>query len=61
MRITTPIPPGTTHNPSEASQILSSYGIGHTAETYGGNHVNRIDERLTGKVLPFFSARLAFE
>jgi predicted GNAT family N-acyltransferase len=42
-------------------QILSSYGIAHTAETYGGDHVNHIDERLTSKVLPFFSAHLAFE
>ncbi len=42
-------------------QILSTYGIAHTAETYDGNHVNRIDERLTSKVLPFFTAHLAFE
>ena len=42
-------------------QILSSYGIAHTAETYGGDHVNHIDERLASKVLPFFSAHLAFE
>ena len=41
--------------------ILTTYGIAHTAETYGGDHVNRIDERLAGKVLPFFSAHLAFE
>jgi hypothetical protein len=42
-------------------QILGSYGIAHAAETYDGNHVNHIDERLTSKVLPFFSAHLAFE
>ena len=42
-------------------QILSSYGIAHTAETYGGDHVNHIDERVASKVLPFFSAHLAFE
>ena len=45
----------------ELDRILGSYGIAHTAETYGGDHVNRINERLTSKVLPFFSAHLAFE
>lgn len=45
----------------QLDQILSTYGIAHTAETYGGDHVNRIDERLASKVLPFFSAHLAFE
>jgi S-formylglutathione hydrolase len=41
--------------------ILTTYGIAHTAETYAGNHTSGIDERLAGKVLPFFSAHLAFE
>ena len=45
----------------ELDRILGSYGIAHTAETYGGDHVNRINERLTSKVLPFLSAHLAFE
>jgi enterochelin esterase-like enzyme len=42
-------------------EILGRYGIAHTVEIYGGNHVNRIDERLSSKVLPFFSDHLAFE
>ena len=40
--------------------ILNDYDIGHVAEIYDGNHVNRIDERLATKVLPFFSTYLAF-
>ena len=41
--------------------ILDSYGIAHDYEIYGGDHVNRIDERLSAKVLPFFSRHLAFQ
>jgi enterochelin esterase-like enzyme len=41
-------------------RILSDYDIAHVAEIYEGNHVNRIDERLATKVLPFFSAHLEF-
>jgi S-formylglutathione hydrolase len=42
-------------------RILTDYGIAHTAETYEGNHVSGIHERLASKVLPFFAAHLAFE
>jgi S-formylglutathione hydrolase len=42
-------------------RILSEYGIRHTSEIYGGDHVNRIAERLVTKVLPFFGANLSFE
>jgi S-formylglutathione hydrolase len=45
----------------QLDQILGAYGIAHTAEIYSGDHTNRIDERLTAKVLPFFSAHLKFE
>jgi S-formylglutathione hydrolase len=36
-------------------RILNDYGIRHTYETYDGNHVNRIAERLEKNVLPFFA------
>jgi S-formylglutathione hydrolase FrmB len=42
-------------------RILADYGIEHAAEVYQGDHVNRIDQRLETKVLPFFSAHLKFE
>ena len=40
-------------------KILTDYGVKHVAEIYPGDHVNRIDQRLETKVLPFFSAHLA--
>jgi enterochelin esterase-like enzyme len=42
-------------------QILSDYGIPHTFETYDGDHLNRIAERIQTKMLPFFSEHLSFE
>jgi S-formylglutathione hydrolase len=41
-------------------QLLSKYGIAHTAEIYEGNHVNHVADRLELKVMPFFSNHLAF-
>jgi S-formylglutathione hydrolase len=41
-------------------KILEEYGIPHTSEIYDGDHVNRIEERLEKKVLPFFGANLTF-
>ena len=40
-------------------ELLSGYGLQHEFEIYPGDHVNRIDKRLTTKVLPFFGSRLA--
>ncbi|MBX0289255.1 esterase family protein [Hymenobacter sp. HSC-4F20] len=43
---------------------LSAYGIPHAAESYEGNHGNRImgrDGRLYQKLLPFFNQRLQFD
>lgn len=37
---------------------LTSAGVVHTFETYDGGHMNRIDQRVETKVLPFFSAAL---
>jgi enterochelin esterase-like enzyme len=41
--------------------ILDSYGIAHDYEIYEGDHVNRIDARLSSHVLPFFTRHLKFE
>jgi enterochelin esterase-like enzyme len=38
--------------------ILSDFEIAHSAEIYSGDHVNRVDERLATRVLPFFSEHL---
>jgi len=38
--------------------ILDGYGLAHTFEIYEGNHVNRISDRLTRQVLPFFATHL---
>ena len=40
-------------------ELLDNYGIHHSFEIYPGDHVNRIDERLRSKVLPFFAEQLA--
>jgi enterochelin esterase-like enzyme len=40
--------------------ILSRYGIAHSFEIYGGDHLNHIAERIETKVLPFFTKNLAF-
>lgn len=39
-------------------KILTDYKIGHVYETYDGNHINRVAERLEKKVLPFFAENL---
>ena len=39
-------------------RVLSDYGIAHVAEIYEGDHVNRVEERLEKKVLPFFARHL---
>jgi S-formylglutathione hydrolase len=41
-------------------KILNDYGVRHVAEVYPGDHVNRVDQRLDTKVMPFFSTHLAF-
>ena len=42
-------------------EAMARYGIGHTFETYEGDHGNRIPQRMEEKVLPFFSTHLVFE
>jgi|SRR5688572_15118403 S-formylglutathione hydrolase len=38
--------------------LLESYSIPHVYETYEGDHVNRIHERITTRLLPFFASHL---
>jgi len=45
----------------DLDRILTGYGVAHVTEIYDGDHISRIDERLAGKVLPFFSAHLKFQ
>ncbi|MBN1239587.1 MAG: prolyl oligopeptidase family serine peptidase [Gammaproteobacteria bacterium] len=41
--------------------VLDAYGIEHVAEEYEGDHVNRVHERITTKLMPMFTEALAFE
>jgi S-formylglutathione hydrolase FrmB len=56
---------GTMDNLLAANQqidaAMTKLGIRHTFETYEGDHNGKIAERLETKVLPFFSANLAFK
>jgi enterochelin esterase-like enzyme len=40
---------------------LTAYAVPHTYETYDGDHVNRVADRLETKVFAFFSKQLRFE
>jgi S-formylglutathione hydrolase len=45
----------------DLDKILTDYGIEHFYESYDGDHLNRIAERIQTKTLPFFSTNLSFE
>jgi S-formylglutathione hydrolase FrmB len=49
---------GIAANVRELHGVLEAYGIAHGYEIYEGDHLNRIEQRLTEKVLPFFGGRL---
>ncbi|RZS95249.1 alpha/beta hydrolase-fold protein [Cecembia calidifontis] len=42
-------------------ELLESYQIPHFYESYEGDHLNRIAERIQTKALPFFSENLVFQ
>ncbi len=42
-------------------EILDAYQVSHSYESYEGDHLNRIAERIKTKSLPFFSQNLVFE
>jgi hypothetical protein len=44
----------------QLANVLAAYDIDHVFETYEGNHVNHIADRMEQKVLPFFSKHLDF-
>jgi len=44
----------------ELEQRMTLYGIPHSFETYDGDHISGIQERLEQKVIPFFSRNLSF-
>jgi S-formylglutathione hydrolase FrmB len=46
---------------TQLSEVLTSYGIEHSFETYEGNHTNKVAERYETRVLPFFSRVLEFD
>jgi len=41
--------------------ILNDYQVPHTYETYEGDHINHVAQRIEKNVMPFFSRNLAFE
>jgi S-formylglutathione hydrolase len=45
----------------ELDKVLTDYGIAHFYESYDGDHLNRIAERIQTKTMPFFSTNLSFE
>jgi S-formylglutathione hydrolase FrmB len=42
-------------------EVLESYDVPHQYESYEGDHLNRIAERIASRTLPFFSENLEFE
>ena len=42
----------------QLDQAMTRLGITHTFETYEGNHNNHLEDRIEGKVFPFFSKYL---
>ncbi|MBN7813077.1 esterase [Algoriphagus sp. H41] len=42
-------------------EVLDAYQIPHLYESYEGDHLNRIAERIQTKALPFFSEKLKFQ
>ena len=45
----------------QLAKRLQAYGVPASFETYEGDHVNRIAERMEQHVLPFFAQHLSFE
>ena len=44
----------------QLDEAMTRLGIQHTFETYEGNHNNHLEDRIEGKVFPFFSKNLKF-
>lgn len=52
---------GISKSTKKLHELLDAYSIPHVYESYEGNHINRIAERIQTKTLPFFSQHLSFE
>ncbi len=52
---------GISRSTKKLHELLETYQIPHMYESYEGNHINRIAERIQTKTLPFISQHLSFE
>ncbi|WP_296700586.1 alpha/beta hydrolase-fold protein [Algoriphagus sp.] len=52
---------GISNSTKKLHELLNAYNIPHAYESYEGNHINRIADRIQMKALPFFSRNLSFE
>jgi S-formylglutathione hydrolase len=41
--------------------VLNNYDLAHTYETYEGDHLNHVADRIQTRVMPFFSKNLSFK
>lgn len=51
---------GISNSTVKLHELLNSYDIAHTYESYEGNHINKISDRILTRTLPFFSKNLNF-
>jgi len=52
---------GISSSTKKLHELLEAYEIPHRYESYEGDHLNRIAERIRTKTLPFFSEHLVFD
>lgn len=52
---------GISNSTRKLHELLEIYRIPHLYETYEGDHINRIADRIRTRTLPFFSENLVFE
>jgi len=52
---------GISNSTKKLHELLNAYNIQHVYESYQGNHINRIAERIRTRTLPFFSEHLSFD
>ena len=52
---------GISESTKRLHELLDAYQIPHQYESYEGDHLNRIAERIQNKALPFFSENLVFQ
>jgi len=52
---------GISNSTKKLHELLNVYDIPHVYESYEGDHLNRIGERIQTKILPFFSENLSFD